>query len=62
MGSDQSDVYDNDKHAAFFAIDKGAVDFEAEFVDPVFATEEEKHEADRLINLVKGTTVNLSAR
>ena len=55
----QGDVANKDKHTARFVIGDDAVDFdEAEFVDPVFTTEEEKDEAERIINLVKGSTIN----
>ena len=42
-------------------MDNEAVDFdEDEFEDCLYTSDEEKDEAARLINLVKGTTINLS--
>lgn len=44
-----------------FVVEDDAVDFDIdEFDDYEYITESERDEADRLINLVKGTTVNLS--
>ena len=44
-----------------FVVDNEAVDFdEDEFEDCLYTSDEEKDEAARLINLVKGTTINLS--
>ena len=49
--------------AGIFEIDTSAVDFdEDEFDDPVYTSDIDKSEAARLINLVKGSTINLSGR
>lgn len=57
MGNDKGDDY-----AGNFVVDDAALDFDAEFDDPIFTTDKEKDEAERLIQLVKGTTVNVSAQ
>eukprot|EP00977_Amphora_coffeiformis_P007069 scaffold1536_cov166-Amphora_coffeaeformis.AAC.3 len=58
----QSDVSNKNQDAANFVIGDTAVDFQAEFIDPVFTSDEEKDEAERIIDLVRGSTINLSAQ
>ena len=63
VGVYEDDTDDNNKNnSSSFVIDSQAVDFdEDEFEDFVYTSDVEKDEASRLINLLKGSTINLSA-
>lgn len=54
-------IQDNPSNVVRFVVDHDAVDFdEDDFDDPEYSTDVDKQEAERLINLVKGSTIRLS--